>query len=308
MARKLPPLTSLRAFEAAARLGSFSKAAAELCVTQSAVSHQVRQLEDWFGAPLFDRFGRAVTLNHRGAVLTESLGRAFEDIERACRRARAEDSSTLTVAVIPSVASCWVIPRLDQFLATHPEITVRLIYAFHRQPPDFGEADIEVRYGEAQWADCQVTPFLPGRAVPVASCSYAERAGPFSAPQHFLGANLFHDTDRSGWVEWFHKAGLASAGSAPGPIFEDFNLLRAATLAGQGVALCATALLRDDLAAGRLKILSDLSIHDHRGYYILEPKQPSTLAARQFKSWLLDTRHSTEDAQLPAGQNAANRR
>ena len=167
---KLPPLTALRSFEAAARYGNFSQAAEELCVTQSAVSHQVRQLENWFGFELFQRNGRRITVSEKGAELATSLNEAFSEVARTCRRISAADEApTLTVAAIPSVATCWLIPKLDDFWQQHRDIRIKLLYAIHGMPIDFQDIDIAIAYGEGDWSGVQVTPFLDGSAMPVCS-------------------------------------------------------------------------------------------------------------------------------------------
>lgn len=138
----LPPLNALRAFEAVARTGSFRAAAETLFVTQPAISHQIRNLEDWMGAPLFDRSGRMPQLLPRGQALAQDLSRAFDAIGAACRRARPATDPALVVAAIPSVAVCWLIPRLPRFQAAHPKVQLRVIYAHHGHDIDFHEVDL----------------------------------------------------------------------------------------------------------------------------------------------------------------------
>jgi DNA-binding transcriptional LysR family regulator len=145
-----PPLGALRVVEAVARHGSFSRAADELCVTQSAVSHQVRGLEAWFGAPLFARQGNRATLLPHGSELAEDLARSFGNIEAACRRARqASHAPAITVAVIPSVAICWLIPRLGGFREIAPGTGLRIVYAIHGHAIDFRDVDVAVVFAEA---------------------------------------------------------------------------------------------------------------------------------------------------------------
>ena len=291
MSQKLPPLTALRSFEAAARYGSFSQAAEELCVTQSAVSHQIRQLESWFGFELFHRNGRRISVTDKGAELATSLGEAFGDIARTCRRISApEELQTLTVAAIPSVATCWLIPRLSGFWRHHPDIRVKLLYAIHGAPIDFQDVDIAIAYGTGEWPGVVVTRFLNGDACPVCSKQYLNDMGPFDEPAHLLGAELLHEQNRRGWENWFHNAGVEAEALPPGPVFEDFNLLRSAALAGHGIALCAPALLADDLATERLVQLSDVAVQINHDYYILEPHDlpgAKQEARETFKAWLL---------------------
>lgn len=287
-----PPLGALRVFEAVARHGSFGRAADELCVTQSAVSHQVRGLEDWLGAPLFARSGNRATLLPHAATLAGALAAAFGEIDTACRRARrAGEAPALTVAVIPSVAICWLIPRLAGFRALMPDVTVRIVYAFHGQPVDFDDVDLAVVFAEDPGPGAR--PFLPGLTVPVC----APHLGRPATPAEMVRTGLLHDTDTQGWLEWLDAARApedeaAAAMAAGGPVFEDFNLLRAATLAGQGVALCPIAMVTDDLDAGRLVQLSPIAIRARFGYHVIvaerpDPRRAEAVAA--FADWLLST-------------------
>ena len=292
------PLGALRVFEAVARTGSFSRAADLLCVTQSAVSHQVRGLEAWLGAPLFLRQGNRATLLPHGAELAGTLGRALADMEAACRRARrAGGPPALTVAAIPSIAVCWLIPRLGGFRARAPEVAVRLVYAIHGQPLDFRDVDLAVVFAPAPpvLADIAVTRFLPGETVPVAAPHLADEPLTGAA---MAAAGLLHDTDERGWREWLDAAGAPEVAVTPGPVFEDFNLLRAAALAGQGVALCPLAIVGDDIAAGRLVQLSDIAIRSAAAYYILSPEGEHAGSAAAFRDWLLSTAPGASAAQV----------
>lgn len=286
-----PPLGALRVFEAVARHANFSRAADELCVTQSAVSHQVRGLEAWFGAPLFARCGNRATLLPHAAELATALGRSFGDIDAACRRTRrAARPTTLTVAVIPSVAICWLIPRLGTFRTLAPGLTVRIVYAIHGQSIDFDAVDLAVVFAEAppDPPGMAVAPFLPGLSAPV-SAPHLGRAG---TAAEMLAVGLLHDTDAIGWRDWFDAIGEPNVVVAAGPVFEDFNLLRAAALAGQGVALCALAVIADDLREGRLVQLSDMTVRAEYGYYIVTRRASERSLSRAislFRDWLLST-------------------
>lgn len=268
----LPPLTALRAFEAVARLGSFNAAAKALFVTQSAVSHQVRHLETWLDQPLFDRSGARPRLLARGEALARDLTLAFGGIEAACARARvSEKPESLVIAAIPSVALCWLIPRLSSFRNAHPDISVRIIYAIHGQDIDFREVDLAFTYAASPPAlpGVQTELFLPGVSVPVCSPAVATGLATGSVtPEAMLQAGFLHDSDTSGWEDWLSRAGGGGAVPLDGPVFEDFNLLRAAALAGQGIALCPIAMIRDDLQSGQLVHLSDRTALDGYGYYL----------------------------------------
>ena len=290
---RLPSLNALRCFEAAARSASFSRAAEELNVTQSAVSHQVRQLEQWFGLSLFDRMGRQTVPTPKGQELARSLAEAFDIMAAACRRlSQSESGPALTIAALPSIATIWLIPRLSQFFRDHPEVSVKVIYAFADQKIDFDEVDIAILWSPGELEGCRSTRLLPGNTVAVCNPNYLEKEGPFDVPQAILGKPLLHDTDRLDWQNWMRHAGLKHAGPSPGPIFQDFNLLRAAALAGQGIALCPRSLIADDLASGRLVQLFETEIKLDYAYNIIEPASLShrrSDAIDLFKDWLFTT-------------------
>lgn len=288
---RLPPLNALKCFETAARLQSFSKAAEELHVTQSAVSHQIRQLEHWFGTKLFDRKGRQTVPTPKGDELAGALAESFDIMAAACKRlAQSDAGPALTIGSLPSIATIWLIPKLSHFFRDHPEISVKVVYAFHGQRIDFEDFDIAILWGTGDWQDARITRFLQGATVAVCNAALREKIGPIDNPQALLGQPLLHDTDRQGWQTWMRSAGLRHAGPSPGPIFEDFNLLRAAALAGQGIALCPKSLIVDDLESGRLVQLLDTTIKNDHAYYMIEPTDThhrNSIATSLFKNWLL---------------------
>lgn len=277
------PLNALRAFDAVVRTGSFKGAAQILCVTQSAVSHQVRHLEEWLDRPLFDRSGTRPRLLPEAEDLARVVALSLDGIAAACERLGAKArGGPLVIAAIPSVALCWLIPRLASFRTAHPDIELRIVYAFHGQEVDFTEVDLAFVY-----SPCPLVPrpgavaelFLPGAAVPVVS--------PALAGGRLQEMPLLHDTDESGWREWVARAGQDQPADLSGPIFQDFNLLRAAVLAGQGAALCPRAMIRDDLEAGRLCQLSEVSVLEGAGYYALRAEHRSRDSAATFWAWAM---------------------
>ncbi len=293
---ELLPLNALRAFEAVVRTGSFKAAAEQLFVTQSAVSHQVRHLEDWFGTPLFTRDGNRPKPLPFAEELARTLSLSFGQIAAACTRAREMNArQPLVIAAIPSVAICWLIPRLAGFRAAHPDIDIRIVYAMHGRDIDFRDVHLAFVFsrGAASLPGNRIEPFLPGHSVPVCSPALAATlTAPRPAPADLAALGLLHDTDHGGWQDWFARAGAATP-PASGPIFEDFNLLRAAALSGQGVALCPLAMIRADLEAERLVRLSDVTVLEDAGYYLLwgpiagTPMQDS---ARAFRDWAFGER------------------
>jgi LysR family transcriptional regulator, glycine cleavage system transcriptional activator len=289
---KLPPLNTLRCFEAAARHKSFSRAALELHITQSAVSHQVRQLEEWCGTPLFVRQGRVTEPTERGEDLARSLAEAFAIVQDACKRVRSADlKPPLTVAVLPSIGTIWLVPQMQEFFSTYPDIPVKVVYSIHNQPLAFDDVDIGIVWGAGAGQGGNVTRLFSGETVAVLNSALLEKHGPFEKPEQLLGLPMLHDTDVSGWQRYLKKAGVRHSGILSGPHFEDFNLLRAAVLAGQGVALCPRSIIAGDIASGRLaEIFPDLAINEDHGYWLVEPDDPDrrTPAIAAFKQWILE--------------------
>ena len=159
--------------------------------------------------------------------------------------------------------------------------------------------NIAILWGTGQWPEGRLTRFLEGATIAVCNSGFYEKEGPLSTPEIIAQKPLLHDTDRQGWQSWMKKSGLGYLGPAPGPIFEDFNLLRAAALAGQGIALCPKSLVVDDLASGRLIQLSDVTINEDHAYYIIEPSDTlhrHAAAIALFKEWLLEQASSRSAA------------
>ena len=290
---QLPPLNALRAFEAVARLGSFQAAGAALFVTQSAISHQIRNFEDWLGAPLFERVGNKTKLLPHAEDLARALSQSLGDITVACQRARAgAERPALVIAAIPSVAMCWLIPRLSQFRAGHPEVEIRIIYAMHGRDIDFHNTHVAFVFA-AQPPD---TPglhsqfFLPGAVVPVCSPALLNQLGrkPRNASD-YQKLGLLHDGGSSGWRQWLKLDDKPISGAR----FEDFNLLRAAALSGQGVALCPAAMVQPDIDAGSLVQLSDDRAAGMGEYYLVTRAAASHSLAKQveiFSDWAMAAR------------------
>jgi LysR family transcriptional regulator, glycine cleavage system transcriptional activator len=288
------PLNALRCFEVVARTSSFTLAAAELHVTQSAVSHQIKLLEQWIGKPLFERQGNSTKLLPYAATLSNSLNAVFSELDTACRRARnSSNSKPLVIAVIPSVATCWLIPRLSDFRKRFPKVTTRIVYAIHGHHIDFSEVDVAIIYAQQkpEIRNTITTHLLAGDSAPVCSASFLELQGELRTPDQILKAGLLHDTDRRGWTEWFRKATPKKMDFAEGPIFEDFNLLRAATLAGQGISLCPLTIIEDDLRSNRLIALSSVIVNSASAYYLVESTRNSSVSqsdVEHFHDWVFE--------------------
>ena len=292
-----PPLNALRAFEAVARLGSFKAAAEALFVTQSAISHQVRHFEDWLGTPLFEREGNRARLLPHGADLGRALSLSLSEIEAVCNRLRdGTASQALVIAAIPSVAMCWLIPRLSGFRAAYPEIETRIVYAMHGRDINFKDIDLAFVFAPQPPQLSGVTSqfFLKGDSAPVCSPTLLHKTtAPPQTADDIIALGLLHDGGHQGWEDWLRGAGLTQQPALVGPIFEDFNLLRAAALSGQGVALCPLAMVGPDIASGSLIQLFDHSRPVGSDYFLLSTtarNRRADKAVKAFVDWAMAER------------------
>lgn len=253
MVRKLPPLNALRAFEAAARLGSISLAADELCVTHGAVSRHVQQLEHWLGLALFERLNRRIVLTDAGRRYQAEIGNAFDQIAQAtAQQLQLRQHRVVRVNAPATFSLRWLVPRLSSFQLQHPGIEVRL--STSNVPVDrLGQAfDLIIRGGPQQLDGYQAEEFLAESRLPV--CSPRLLAGrPLTRPEQLAHFTLLHAATYPGmWPEWLAQAGLAATGPWKSLTLEHFYLTLQGALDGLGIAMGPTALVADDVAEGRL--------------------------------------------------------
>ncbi len=280
----LPPLGMLRAFEAAARLASFSRAGDELHVTHAAISHQIRLLEEWFGRPLFVREKRGVKLASEAESLAAVLTSTFERIAAETELLRQNARAQVSVACIPSIATRWLIPALGDFLGRHPEIDVKVVYAMAEQQLRETGCDVLITLGADDGEGTRFDRLFSRINRPVASPRYIERKGGLNSVQAIASADLLHDETASRWRDWFAKAGAATGQTLRGPIFQDFNLLATAVIAGHGVALCPIEVFRREIENGDLVILSDIATLEEESYFLITKKARSKAIAT-FGDW-----------------------
>jgi LysR family glycine cleavage system transcriptional activator len=281
---KMPPLSGLRAFEAAARHQNFRKAAAELGMTAAAVSQHVRALEDWLGASLFDRHARGVVLTSAGQDFGKAVSSGLGQIGLAGERIRQRTKQPgVRLACLPSVVSHWLAPRLDRFRNAHPEITVSISYAAHARTPADAGADLLIQHGSRTEAGAHV--ILSAETRPTCAPAYLERNGAILTPEALLGADLLHDETPSAWLGWFTEGSLLAPKLA-GPVFADFNLLLSSLSAGLGLGLCPTALIARELAENRLVVLFDRATDVDKVYWLREKENLSQEAATM-RDWLI---------------------
>jgi LysR family glycine cleavage system transcriptional activator len=259
MRRKLPPFAAVRAFEAAARHQSFKDAAEELHVTQSAVSHQVKGLEEFLGATLFHRNGQGVELTAIGSDYFGDVGAILDRLDAATERMRGVDSAgPLSVRATPAFASRWLLPRLGRFDRAYPEIELRL--ATTTDPLHFPKdgVDVLIQYGREPAPGLRVDPFLTSTRFPVCSPEVLERGPALRKPEDLARMTLLRDLVGDGWAAWFERAGAEMPRAVKGPRFAHCDLTMRAAEAGQGVALAYGALIADEIAEHKLVKLFDL--------------------------------------------------
>lgn len=254
MKRILPPLNALRAFEAAGRLGSFKEAATELHVTHGAVSQHVRLLEEWLGASLFERHNRRVVLTPAAKVYLAEIGPLFEQLAQATARYGFPEtvSRTLSVNAPATFTLRWLVPRLAKFRAGHPDVDVKVETS--NEPVESLEetCDIIIRGGPDTFYGYSMRPFLSEERIPVCSPALLQRV-PLRTPEDMRQHTLLHTSSLPRlWPDWLASAKIPALRPAAALTFDHFYLTLQAAIDGIGIAMGPTALVSDDLAAGRL--------------------------------------------------------
>jgi LysR family glycine cleavage system transcriptional activator len=322
MSNKLPPLASLRAFEAAARHLSFTRAAEDLLVTPGAVSQQVKQLEDWLGVALFRRLPKGVLLTDAGQLYGGELRDVFSRLALASERVRRYAASpVLTISTSPSLAARWLIPRLGEFRARHADIDVRI--EVNPAPTDFARenVDVAIRHGPGpSWPGLQADLLFPTVLFPVCSPLLAETGPPLRVPADLAHVTLLHEDpwfDALGriqdltWSAWLAAVGAGGVDASRGLHFAQTHMSLQAALAGQGVALGTQLLAGEDLRAGRLVRPLPQEVRTEHSYWFVCPEGAVTrprIAA--FRAWLLEeaARERNAAAAGCGGKPAASRR
>lgn len=303
---RLPPLNALRVFESAARHLSFTKAAAELFVTQGAVSHQIKALEEFLGQPLFLRRNRKLLLTDAGQAYLLPVRKALDDLRWATQQLKEQDSEgVLTVAVLPSFAARWLVPRLARFRQLHPEIDIRL--APSAQLVEFSQSDMDVgiRYGRGHYPGLKVYRLMTEDIFPVCSPSLLEGPHPLRTPDDLVHHHLLHDDVLVDWRTWLLAAGVHHINVDRGTILDDSAMVIQAALAGHGVALARSVLVEDELKAGHLLRPFELSLPAEYAYYLVCPEpaagRPKIVA---FRDWLFSEVNAPRDSASPPGVKA----
>jgi LysR family glycine cleavage system transcriptional activator len=288
MLRRLPPLNALKAFEAAARSESFTRAAEELFVTQAAVSQQVKALEATLEIKLFNRERQRLVITEAGreylTVIRDALDRIAVGTDRLVQR---QSSGALTVSTSPDFAAKWLVHRLGRFAEAHPEIDLRVSATMHHVDLVREQVDLAVRHGDGHWAGLDAVRLCSEQLFPVCSPKLVSGRHRITRASDLLKFPLLRLDDWSTWSRWFDAAGISNP-VPRGPVLNRASMLIDAAIDGQGVALARTALAACDLINGRLIKPSDVSLEMIKTYWIVHPKATSSVPKiATFRDWLL---------------------
>jgi LysR family glycine cleavage system transcriptional activator len=292
MTARLPSLNGLRAFEAAARHLSFTLAASELNVTQTAISHQIRRLEEELGIRLFIRQNRALALTAEARDYLPGIRAAFNDLRLATDRLlRKDDDKVLTVSTLASLAAKWLLPRLTDFQEQHPGIDVRITTSTSLVDFQRDDVDTAIRYGRGQWLGLRADWLMADELFPVCSPSLLRGDKPLRQPEDLRGYTLLHTSNANSddWRLWLTAAGLpADIARQPGITFDMIFMTIQAAIDGIGVAMGRTSYVQDDIAKGRLVVPFKIALPADAGFYLVSPqgrREAPKLAA--FREWMI---------------------
>ena len=297
MMKQIPPLNSLRAFEAAARHLSFTKGAEELNVTQGAVSHQVKALEDRLGLKLFLRRHHGLVLTEAGQTCQVFVRDAFDRLSTGFDSLLAKkDAGILTVSVSPNFASKWLVSRIGRFTEAYPDIDLRLSASMRHVDLNREDVDVAVRHGEDQWPGLHTVRLMTKTLFPVCSPSLMEGPYPLSQRKNLTHHTLIHLDTREDWHKWLSIAGVDGPDLSKGTVFNQTSLALDAAVSGQGVALGRSALAATDLIAGRLIMPFGPILPVNDAYYIVSSKQTANRPKiKAFRDWMISEAMADSD-------------
>lgn len=291
MANRLPPLNALRAFEASARQLSFTRAAEELFVTQAAISHQIKSLEDNLGIKLFMRKNRALLLTEEGQSYYLDIKDVFNALHDATERLLARgEKGAITVSMQPSFAIQWLVPRLNTFSLLHPDIDVRIKAVDQPENSLTEDVDLAIYYGRGRWKGIHAEQLHTEYLIPVCSPLLLAGGKPLNKIEDLANHTLLHDTSRRDWKRWFKHVDARGGNVNHGPIFSHSAMVLQAAIHGQGVALAHSVLAKPDIDSGRLICPFKEVLISKNSYYIVCREQQLELGKiAAFREWVLQT-------------------
>jgi len=284
----LPPLSAVRAFEAAARHGSFTRAAVELGMTQAAVSYQIKLLEERLGLPLFQRLSRRVALTEAGERLASSVMDSFDGLRAAFAAVTETAEGVLSIQALPTIASNWLVPRLGLFQCENPRLAVRMVTQVGPHDPQRDDCDVAIHRGGGQWPGLEAHWLMKSEFTPLCGPNLFRDLGRPPRPSDLLQVKRIGKTEA--WDRWFAAAGVnseATTGEAPFDLAVQ-QLEVTAALASNGAAMCSPVFFRNELCAGLLIQPFDLMLAGGNDYWLTYPARRRT--ARKislFRDWLL---------------------
>jgi len=290
--RLLPSLNAIRTFEAVARYNSFTRAAEELNVTQSAASRLVRSLEEYLQVPLFTRQSRRIELTDQGRFYNELVRDSLDLIEAGTVEliSSKEGKGTLSIGMLPTFGTRWLVPRLPSFQEAHPEISLNIISSDGELDFTKERIDVAIRFGHGEWRDAIVDPLMSEEIQVVCSPKLMEGEHPITSYDSLRYHRLIrHSTRPSSWDHWFRSVGAHREDQQWGPTLEHFFMVIQAAVAGLGVALLPTFLIEDDIRNGNLVTPFPDRIAGPGAYYLITSAAKSELPrVKIFRKWLLD--------------------
>ncbi len=289
--RRLPPLNALRVFDAAARHGSFNRASEELCVTPSAVSHQLKSLEEFLGVELFKREKRTISLTAAGERYLPSVQIALDELEQATRRlVAAPNTNVVKVSIAPAFLTRWLVPRITRFQERFPEVELRVESSIEYIDFDNSETDMAVYYGTGHWKGIESHMMRNIFLTPVMSPRLLEGKEPLNTPKDMLNHTLINVSGRSHeWTKLLQDQGISVTEVNKTISFSSTSLAVSAASEGIGIALADTALLGRELESGRLVAPFDISLDSHNAFYLVYRKNHGlTPAMMAFRDWILE--------------------
>jgi len=289
MSKRLPPLNALRVFDAASRHLSFTKAAEELFVTQAAVSHQIKSLEDFLGLKLFRRRNRSLLLTEEGQSYYLDIKEIFSSINEATRKLQARSAKgALTVSLPPSFAIQWLVPRLSSFNSAYPGIDVRIQAVDREEDKLADDVDIAIFYGRGNWPGLRAEILYADYLLPVCSPALLAREHPLKVPGDLAFHTLLHDTSRRDWQAYTRQLGLQHINVQQGPIFSHSAMVVQAAVHGQGIALANNVMAETEIEAGRLVCpFNDVLVSKNAFYLVCNDSQAELGKIAAFRQWIL---------------------
>jgi len=290
MSKRLPPLNALRVFDAAARHLRFTKAAEVLFVTQAAVSHQIKSLEDFLGLKLFRRRNRSLLLTEEGQSYYLDIKEIFSALNEATRKLQARSAKgALTVSLLPSFAIQWLVPRLSSFNMAYPGIDVRIQAVDRDEEKLADDVDVAIFYGRGNWPGLRVEKLYAEYLLPVCSPSLMTGENPLKTPMDLSRFTLLHDASRRDWQSYIRQLGLQHINVQQGPIFSHSAMVLQAAIHGQGVALANNVMAQSEIEAGRLICpFNDVLVSKNAFYLVCHDSQAELGKIAAFRQWILE--------------------